>query len=175
MEGSAVKKIPALFVRDWDGDRRYVLPEVTRGCEWVINGEGAPTRKYDGTCVMFDGDNWWARREVKRDKIPPAGFVEVEHDEEPSLTPGPQTCDLLTPEVLDELKRAFERACNDPDAAKKWRRQTLRDNLPRRVRLRLAVTSRIDRTAITLVDHGHHGAARRLWAVTGLWSGRRKP
>lgn len=62
MEGSAVKKIPTLFVRDWDGDRRYVLPEVTRGCEWVINGEGAPTRKYDGTCVMFVTGLWSGRR-----------------------------------------------------------------------------------------------------------------
>ena len=83
-----MKKIPTLFVRDWDGDRRYVLPEVTPGCEWVINGEGIPTRKFDGTCVMFDGENWCARREVKKDKLPPPGFVEIETDDETGKTVG---------------------------------------------------------------------------------------
>ena len=46
----------------------HVLPEITPGCEWVIAGEGVATRKYDGTCVMYDGDEWWARREVKPGK-----------------------------------------------------------------------------------------------------------
>jgi hypothetical protein len=41
----------------------------------VLDGEGVATRKYDGTCVMFDGDGWWARREVKPGKTAPAGFV----------------------------------------------------------------------------------------------------
>ena len=51
-----MRKIPTLYVRDWDGDRRYVLPQVTPGCEWVVvNGEGVATRKFDGTCVMYDG------------------------------------------------------------------------------------------------------------------------
>jgi hypothetical protein len=83
-----MKKIPTLFVRDWDGDRRYVLPQVTPGCEWVINGEGVPTRKYDGTCVMYDGSNWWARREVKEGKPAPAGFVALGTDPETGKTMG---------------------------------------------------------------------------------------
>jgi hypothetical protein len=74
-----MKKIPTLFVRDPD-DRKHVLPEVTPGCEWVMAGEGAPTRKYDGTCVMLDGSGWWARREVKRGKQQPQGFAEVGYD-----------------------------------------------------------------------------------------------
>jgi hypothetical protein len=82
-----MKKIPTLFVRDWNGDRRYVLPEVAPGCEWVAKGEGTPTRKYDGTCVMFDG-HWWARREVKKGKPVPAGFAELEHDDETGKTVG---------------------------------------------------------------------------------------
>jgi len=83
-----VRKIPTLFVRDWGGDRRYVLPEVTPGCEWVTAGEGVPTRKYDGTCVMFDGTAWWARREVKADKTAPEGFVALERDPETFKTVG---------------------------------------------------------------------------------------
>lgn len=77
-----MKKIPTLFERDWNGDRRYVLPEVTAGCEWVIADEGTPTRKYDGTCMMYDGERWWARREVKAGKTPPYGWVQVDLDEE---------------------------------------------------------------------------------------------
>jgi hypothetical protein len=83
-----VKKIPTLFVRDTK-DRRYVTPEVTPGCEWVLAGEGKPTRKFDGTCVMLDKQGrWWARREVKPDKEQPPGFVAIEYDDETGKTVG---------------------------------------------------------------------------------------
>ncbi|MGA5132944.1 hypothetical protein ACPCTO_24370 [Streptomyces olivoreticuli] len=83
-----MQKIPTLFRRDPD-DRRYVLPELTPGCEWVLAGEGMPTRKYDGTCVMLDASGaWWARREVKRDKVPPAGYVPVDSDPVTGRTTG---------------------------------------------------------------------------------------
>lgn len=75
-----MKKIPTLFVRD-SQDRAHVLPEVTPGCEWVLDGEGIATIKYDGTCTMFDGENWWARREVKPGKTPPPNWREVDSDE----------------------------------------------------------------------------------------------
>jgi hypothetical protein len=74
-----VKKIPTVFRRDPD-DMRRVLPEITPGCEWVLAGEGRATRKYDGTCCMFDGARWWARREVKPPKTPPSHFATVDHD-----------------------------------------------------------------------------------------------
>jgi Family of unknown function (DUF5565) len=83
-----MRKIPTLFTRDWDGDRRYVLPQVTPGCEWVIAGEGVPTRKFDGTCMMFDGEKWWARREVKEGKPAPAGFTALGTDPETGKTIG---------------------------------------------------------------------------------------
>jgi hypothetical protein len=74
-----MRKIPTLFKRDPD-DMRHVLPEVTPGCEWVLAGEGVATRKYDGTCVMFDGSDWWARREVKPGKPDPQNFRLEDHD-----------------------------------------------------------------------------------------------
>ncbi len=74
-----MRKIPTLFVRDPD-NRRYVTEEVTPGCEWVLAGEGRPTRKWDGTCVMFDGDAWWSRREVKVGRPIPAGYQQVDYD-----------------------------------------------------------------------------------------------
>jgi hypothetical protein len=63
-----VKKIPTVFRRDPE-DMKRVLPEVSPGCEWVLDGEGVATRKYDGTCVRLDEDGkWLARREVRPGK-----------------------------------------------------------------------------------------------------------
>lgn len=82
-----MRKIPTVFRRD-PADMRRVLPEVTPGCEWVLAGEGTATRKYDGTCVMLDADGWWARREVKPGKTPPANYRPVETDPATGKTVG---------------------------------------------------------------------------------------
>jgi hypothetical protein len=83
-----MQKIPTVFRRD-PGDMKRVLPEVNPECQWVLDGEGTATRKYDGTCVMLDGeDRWWARREVKPDKTPPANYVPVGTDEATGKTVG---------------------------------------------------------------------------------------
>lgn len=74
-----MRKIPTLFRRDPDDNMR-ITREVTAGCGWVIDGEGVATRKYDGTCVIFDDIEWWARREVKRGKPAPAFFVPISTD-----------------------------------------------------------------------------------------------
>lgn len=71
-----MKKIISLFQRNYDGDR-LVRDEVVPGAEWVMNGEGWATRKYDGTCGMVrDGkcfkrydhkpDNWQAIQRAKK-------------------------------------------------------------------------------------------------------------
>jgi len=74
-----MNKIPTLFQRG--EDRRFVTRDVTPGCDWVFSDLSAvPTRKYDGTCVMFDGAEWWARREVKPGKPAPDRFVNVQTD-----------------------------------------------------------------------------------------------
>lgn len=70
-----MKKIPTLFQRS--EDRRHVVDVVTPGCEWVLAGDGVPTRKWDGTCVMFDGQEWWARREVKLGKPAPSRWQQI--------------------------------------------------------------------------------------------------
>jgi hypothetical protein len=82
-----VRKIPTLFKRDPD-DMKHVLPEVTPGCEWVLEGEGTATRKYDGTCVMFDGDYWWTRRELRPSAESPEGFLWADFDEVTGKTVG---------------------------------------------------------------------------------------
>ena len=75
-----MQKIPTLFLRDPD-NRARVLPEVNPECQWVLDGEGTPTRKWDGTCVLRDDEgSWWARREVKPGKTPPPDFQAVHND-----------------------------------------------------------------------------------------------
>lgn len=76
---SPVKKIPTLFRRDRD-DMRRLIRAVYPECQWVLDGEGVATRKYDGICVMRDAEGWWARRQVKTDKEAPDRFRPVESD-----------------------------------------------------------------------------------------------
>jgi hypothetical protein len=83
-----MEKIPTLFNRDWNGNPKHVTRQPNPACDWVFAGEGVPTIKWDGTCVMFDGTAWWARREVKPGKTAPPGFVEVSTDEETGKTMG---------------------------------------------------------------------------------------
>ena len=75
-----MKKIPTLFQRDPDNMAR-VLPEVHPDCRWVLNGEGWPTRKLDGMCCAIVDGIFVKRREVKKGKPAPEGFVLVETDE----------------------------------------------------------------------------------------------
>ena len=49
-----MKKIISLFQRNYNTDR-LVRNEVVPGAEWVLAGEGTPTRKYDGVCTMIRG------------------------------------------------------------------------------------------------------------------------
>jgi hypothetical protein len=55
LSGGKMKKIPSLFMRDYEGTRQ-VYDEIVPGCEWVAHGEGTATVKYDGTaCMVRDG------------------------------------------------------------------------------------------------------------------------
>lgn len=68
-----MKKIISLFQRNYDTDR-LVRDEVTPGAEWVIEGEGVPTVKWDGTCCMIRDGKLYKRYELKPNKKPPANF-----------------------------------------------------------------------------------------------------
>ena len=106
-----MKKIPTVFKRDPD-DMKRVLPEVNPECQWVLDGKGVATRKYDGTCVGYfpvvKGEPrisggvgsggideaadltgaWLARREVKPGKTPPPNYIPVETDPNTHKTMG---------------------------------------------------------------------------------------
>lgn len=78
-----MKKIISLFKRDYEGDKR-VYDEVVEGAEWVINGEGIATEKFDGTCCMIKDGVLYKRYDAKHGKVPPIGFV-------PAQDPDPKT------------------------------------------------------------------------------------
>jgi|SRR6478736_2199348 len=87
-----MKKIPSLFVRNYemigtvDGVKNRVLAteQVTPGCEWVLNGEGIATRKWDGTAVLITNGVLYKRYDAKHGKTPPPNF-------EPCQEPDPVT------------------------------------------------------------------------------------
>jgi len=78
-----VKKIISLFQRNYDGDR-LVRDEVVPGAEWVLDGEGIATEKFDGTCCMVRSGVLFKRYDVKKGRKPPQGF-------EPAQDPDPVT------------------------------------------------------------------------------------
>lgn len=69
-----MKKIISLFQRNYETDK-LVRDDVVPGAEWVLNGEGIATRKYDGTCCMVKNGKLYRRREVKSGETAPEGFV----------------------------------------------------------------------------------------------------
>ena len=74
-----MKKIPTIFKRDFS-NKGSLLNELNPYCVWVFNGEGVATRKYDGTCVKLERNKYFKRREVKKGKKIPDGFIEEEFD-----------------------------------------------------------------------------------------------
>ena len=74
-----MKKIPTLFKRDTLNMSR-VTKTKNELCEWVFDGQGMATRKYDGTCVKIENGKYYKRREIKQNKEYPEGFILEEKD-----------------------------------------------------------------------------------------------
>lgn len=70
-----MRKTPSLFVRDFAGDPSLALPEITPGCEWVVNDEGIATLKIDGSACLWRDGRLFGRYDAKHGKTPPASFV----------------------------------------------------------------------------------------------------
>jgi hypothetical protein len=80
-----MRKIPTLFVRDFEKKPHLVLDQITPGCEWVANGQGVATRKYDGqACTVING-KLYKRFEAKDERLAqkpaPEGAILVDKDE----------------------------------------------------------------------------------------------
>ena len=72
-----MKKIPRVFKMD-PNNKALCLPEPTPGCEWVLEGEGIATRKYDGTACLVRAGVLYKRYDAKNGKTPPEGWTPCE-------------------------------------------------------------------------------------------------
>lgn len=74
-----MKKMPTIFIRNFE-NMRELTTTPHPDCKWVFNGEGVATRKYDGTCTKLESGDFFKRREVKKGKQEPDGFIEEGFD-----------------------------------------------------------------------------------------------
>lgn len=84
-----MRKMPCLFVRRFDGPRKFEITEqVTPGCEWVLDGEGVATYKWDGTACMVRSGVLYKRYDAKKHpktgeyKLPPTGAIPCDEPDE---------------------------------------------------------------------------------------------
>lgn len=71
-----MKKIPTLFERVYENHKIVgITPKVASGMEWVLNGEGIATVKYDGSCCAIIGGELYKRYYAKHGKAPPEGAI----------------------------------------------------------------------------------------------------
>lgn len=72
-----MKKIPCLLQREFYSNHEFKLLEdkITPGCEWVLNGEGVATEKFDGTACMILNGELYKRYDAKKGKQPPKGAI----------------------------------------------------------------------------------------------------
>lgn len=80
-----MQKVISLFKRDYKGTRQ-VFNEIVPGAEWVIDGEGEATVKYDGTCCRVESGKLFRRYDRKliksanrRKKRNPEFMPTIEH------------------------------------------------------------------------------------------------
>lgn len=86
-----MKKIPTLFERKFENHSVIeVLPNVTKGMEWVLNGEGEATIKIDGSCCAIINKEFYKRYDAKKGKAIPEGAIKCQ--EEPDQITGHLPC-----------------------------------------------------------------------------------
>lgn len=79
-----MKKIPTLFVRIYDGERKVGLStQVTPGMEWVLEGKGIATIKYDGACCAIINGKFYRRYDAKHGKTPPRFAIPCQKEPDP--------------------------------------------------------------------------------------------
>ena len=76
-----MKKMPTIFNRNYEGKKPKVFNMQHPDCDWVFNGEGTATRKWDGTCCMIKDGDYFKRRCVKMGTYIPLDFIEEEFQE----------------------------------------------------------------------------------------------
>lgn len=71
-----MKKIPTLFERVFENHKIIdILPNVIPGMEWVLNGEGDATIKWDGSCCAIINGELYKRYDGKKGRKIPEGAI----------------------------------------------------------------------------------------------------
>ena len=79
-----MKKIPTLFERIYDGKRKIgIIEKVTPGYEWVLEGKGQATLKYDGSCCAIINGKFYKRYDAKHGKTPPRFAIPCQPEPDP--------------------------------------------------------------------------------------------
>lgn len=81
-----MRKIPTVFLRDQN--THHITLEVNPCCQWVLDGEGVATEKFDGVAVLVEGGRYFTRRTLRRGEPAPEGFRPAQEE------PNPITGDL---------------------------------------------------------------------------------
>ena len=69
-----MKKIHSLFLRD-EANPRVLTRDVDPECQWVMDGEGTPTVKFDGTaCAVINGRLYSRHFHKEEQGDPPQGW-----------------------------------------------------------------------------------------------------
>jgi hypothetical protein len=76
-----MKKISTLYKKD-PNDLSMVINEIAPENKWVIDGEGIPTRKFDGTATAIIDGELYKRYDVKKGKQVPANAIPCQEPDE---------------------------------------------------------------------------------------------
>jgi len=79
-----MKKIPTLFERVFENHRiKEVLPNVTPGMEFVLEGKGVATVKIDGSCCAIIDGKLYVRYDAKKGRPVPENAIKCQDEADP--------------------------------------------------------------------------------------------
>lgn len=79
-----MKKIPTLFERAYENHKVVeCLPNVTKGMEWVLDGDGVATVKIDGSCCAIINGEFYKRYDAKQGRKVPEGAIKCQDEPDP--------------------------------------------------------------------------------------------
>lgn len=79
-----MKKIPTLFERVYENHKVVgITDKITPGMEWVLEGKGIATVKYDGSCCAIINGEFYKRYDAKHGKPIPDGAIKCQEEPDP--------------------------------------------------------------------------------------------
>lgn len=70
-----MQNIPTIFIRD--KETKELVNKQLRMVDWVFQGRGVPTRKFNGIAIKIEGAKVWRRFEWRQGEKVPAGFIKL--------------------------------------------------------------------------------------------------